>query len=259
VDAQHTSAIAHTALLWDPTYKISITSRYPATGMRWVFVLILATQVAYAQSPGDKRQAAHHRPTKAEAEAKAKAEAEAKEKAEAEAKAQAEADAQAKAEAEAKAKAEADAKAKAETEAEAQRKAEEERIRSEQEDRARRSKQADEREAALRTQIERRHGELVLGAQLADREIDREIRRECTERAKRYVKMGIACGAIAGLAAGIAAIQYSRVDSGGFSTASDISFAISSARVADYAAWGFGVSSAIALTVGLLSFTGTLP
>ncbi|HUS28502.1 MAG TPA: hypothetical protein VMZ53_08335, partial [Kofleriaceae bacterium] len=284
--------------------------RYPATSMRWMVVVLLCVNVAYAQpapdakavvTPAQKREAAAHR-------AKAKAfvakkqrdkaiveleasvailptddalyelatlydqipdedkafsayqriaggnhlsDASARLKAIIEARTQRAADAAAKAEAEAKAKAEAEAKARTEAEARARRTAEESRQRAEREDRDRRDAEANAREAALRKSIESRHDALVLGAKRAEWDVDREKRRERRARGKRYLRIGVACGAVAGVAAGIAALQQSRVDNGGFATASDISFAISSARIATYAAWAFGVPAAVGIGVGL--------
>lgn len=161
------------------------------------------------------------------------------------------AEAAAKAAAEAKAKAEADAKARADAEELARRKAEEERQRAEREDRERRRVEAEARDAALRKSIEERGDARVLGARRAEWDVERERRRERRARGKRYLTLGVACGAVAGIAGGIAALQYSRVEEGGFSTASDISFAITSARVATYTAWSFGVPAAIGIIVGV--------
>ena len=161
------------------------------------------------------------------------------------------ADAAANAAAEAKAKADADAKAKLETEELARRNAEEERQRVEREDRTRRNAEADARDAALRKSIEERHDAIALGARRGEWDVDREKRRDRRERGKRYLRIGVACGAVAGIAAGIAVLQYKRVEDGGFSTASDISSTITTARVATFAAWGFGVPGAVGIAVGV--------
>jgi len=167
------------------------------------------------------------------------------------ARAKRQADAAAKAEAEAKAKAEADAKAAAEAAARATREAEEARQRSERDDRERRSGEMDAQEAALRASIEKRHDDIVIGAKRADWDVDREKGRGRRDRGKRYLGIGLGCGAVAGIAAAIASIQYGRVADGGFDTASDVSFAISSARIATYAAWGFGVPAAVGIAAGV--------
>jgi hypothetical protein len=195
----------------------------------------------------DKAFATYQRIT----EGKHVADAEKRLKAIMEARAKRQAEAAAKAEAEAKAKAEAEAKARAEADAVARRKAEEERQRSERQDRERRNAEAEARYTALRKTIEERHQTLVLGAKRGEWDVDREKRRGRRERGKRYLKLGIASGAVAGIAAGIAVLQYSRVEDGGFSTASDISFALSSARIATYTAWGFAVPAAIGIGVGV--------
>jgi len=167
------------------------------------------------------------------------------------ARAKRQADAAAKAEAEAKVKAEADAKAAADAAARAAREAEEARQRSEREDRDRRNAEMDAQEAALRSSIEKRHDDIALGAKRGEWDVQRERGRERRERGKRYLGIGLGCGAVAAIAAGIASIQYGRVKDGGFDTASDVSFAISSARVATYTAWGFGIPGAVGIAAGV--------
>ncbi|HTL37017.1 MAG TPA: tetratricopeptide repeat protein [Kofleriaceae bacterium] len=167
------------------------------------------------------------------------------------ARAKRQAEAAAKADAEAKAKAEADAKAAAESAARAAREAEEARQRSEREDRERRNAEMDSQEAALRASIEKRHDDIVIGAKRGEWDVERERGSVRRERGKRYLSIGLGCGAVAGIAAAIASIQYGRVEDGGFATASDVSFAISSARVATYAAWGFGVPAAVGIAAGV--------
>lgn len=167
------------------------------------------------------------------------------------ARAQREAETKARADADAKAKADEEARRAAEAAAAAARKADEDRRRSEQADREQRGKELDAAEAATRKQAEERQSEAASGAARADWELAHARHLQRRALGMRYLKLGLGCGAVAGIAAGIAALEYHRVDAGGFSTASDISRAITIGQVGVYGAWAFGVPAAIGIGLSL--------
>jgi hypothetical protein len=163
--------------------------------------------------------------------------------------------------ADADAKAVADAKAKAEEEERvrrvnlelARRKADEDRRHAEEDDRKRRHAEADARETALRTSIEVRDRERILGARRGEWEVDREKRRQRRERAKHFLTIGVACSAMAGLAAGVALLEHSRIDNPGMTT-EQIATANSITRIATYTAVGFAVPGALGIVIGVPLF-----
>jgi tetratricopeptide (TPR) repeat protein len=167
---------------------------------------------------------------------------------------QRDAEAKLRAEAEAKAKAEEEARQRAADAAEAARKADEARRHAEDEDRQRRSTDADRLEARTRELAEQRHRDARIGTARADWIRDREIRGDRRARGVRYLKIGIVCGAVAGAAAAIGAIETSRIENGGFSTASNISFALTTGHVANYVAYGFGIPAVIGIAAGVPLF-----
>lgn len=164
---------------------------------------------------------------------------------------QREAEAKAKAEAEAQAKAEEEARRKAAAEAEAARQADMERRRVEDADRQRRSREADALARSTRDLAEARLQQGATGAERMTWEIDRTRRQRRRAQGLRYLKIGIGCGTVAGIAAGVGAIENARVRAGGFATASDISSAMSTGRIANYVAYGFGVPAVVGLAVGV--------
>lgn len=162
-----------------------------------------------------------------------------------------EAEAKAAAEAEAKAKAEEDARRKAAEAAVAARKADEERRRAELAERKRHSAALDALEKMTRATAEERHRSAGAGAARADHERTRDLRRDRRVRGVRYLKLGIASGLVAGAATAFGAWQTSRVEEGGFATASDISFALTTGKVANYTAYAFGIPAAIGVAAGV--------
>ena len=162
-----------------------------------------------------------------------------------------EAEARAKAEAEAKAKAEEEARRKAAEAAEAARKADIERRKADDADRQRRSAEADALEARVRARAEQRHRDALAGAERADYERSRDLRKERRARGVRYLKLGLVTGAVAGAGMLVGRWQTSRIEEGGFETASDISFALTTGKIANYTAYAFGVPAVLGITAGV--------
>jgi len=156
---------------------------------------------------------------------------------------------------EAKHKAEEDAKRRAADEAKrladerARQQAEEDAKRAE----AERKRKADEdarkvEEARRQAELERQHAI----EQAARDKWNAERARRTHRRHQGYVVGGIGAGclAIAGVFGYLGASQNSAIQQGGFTTASEISSAVSTGSIYNYVGWGFGITGAVGVAIG---------
>src|SRR5262249_45002566 len=133
-----------------------------------------------------------------------------------------------------------------------------ERARRQAEEDAKRAEEERKRKAeedARRAEEERRQAERERQRQIEQAARDKwnaERAQRTHRRHQGYVVggIGVGCGAIAGVFGYLGASQNSQILSGGFTTASQISDAISTGRVYNALGWGFGVTGLVGVAIG---------